>query len=72
MLLGLVDSTHFDVMHCEKNLDVNVLKMILGEKDKKKVQLDLQVASVHDSLWLKLHPTKVGETIMHHADNPLQ
>jgi hypothetical protein len=59
-------------MHCKENLIVNVLKIILGEKDNKKVRLYLQVTGVCDSLWLKLHPTKVGETIMHHVDSPLR
>jgi hypothetical protein len=45
--------------------------MILGEKNNKKVLLDFQVVSVRDSLWLKLHPTKVGEIIMHYASSPL-
>jgi hypothetical protein len=58
-------------MHSEKNLAINVLKMILGEKNDKKVRLDFQVASVHDILWLKLHLTTVGEIIMHYVDNPL-
>ncbi len=54
----------FDVMHCEKNLDVNILKTILGEKDSRKVKNDLQDLGVCDSLWLKPHPTKIGETII--------
>jgi hypothetical protein len=58
-------------MHYSKNLVVNVLMMILSEKPNKKVRLDFQVVGVHDYLWLKLHPTKVGETIMHYASSPL-
>jgi hypothetical protein len=51
-------------MHCEKNLDVNILKTILGEKDSRKVRNDLQDLGVCDSLWLKPHPTKIRETFM--------
>jgi hypothetical protein len=29
-------------MHCEKNLAMNVLKTMLGEKDTKKVHQDLE------------------------------
>jgi hypothetical protein len=58
-------------MHCKKNLVVNVLKIILSEKDNKKVRLDLRVVGVCDYLWLKLHPTKLGETVMHHVNSPL-
>jgi len=54
----------FDVMHCEKKLAINVLKTILGEKDTKKVQHDLQALGINQFLWLKLHPTKFGEIIM--------
>jgi hypothetical protein len=55
----------FDVMHCEKNLAINVLKTILAEKDTKKVQHDLQALGINQPLWLKLHPAKFGEIIMH-------
>jgi hypothetical protein len=51
-------------MHCEKNLAMNILKTILGEKDNKKVRDDLHDLGVCDSSWLKRHPTKIGETIM--------
>jgi hypothetical protein len=51
-------------MHCEKNLNVNILKTILGEKDSRKVINDLQDLGVCDSLWLKPHPTKIGEIVM--------
>jgi hypothetical protein len=32
----------FDVLHCEKNLAVNVINTIMGEKDGKKMWQDLQ------------------------------
>jgi hypothetical protein len=50
-------------MHCEKNLAINVLKTILGEKDTKKVRHDLQALGISQSLRLKLHPTKSSEII---------
>jgi hypothetical protein len=34
------------VMHCEKNLVVNILKTIFVEKDTKKVRQDLQALGV--------------------------
>jgi hypothetical protein len=57
----------FDVMHHEKNLAVNVMKTILGEKDTKKVCPDLETLGVRSTLWMKPHPTQEGETIMLHA-----
>ncbi len=32
----------FDVMHCEKNLAINVMKIVFGEKDNNKVHWDLE------------------------------
>jgi hypothetical protein len=51
-------------MHFEKNLAVNILKTIVGEKNSRKFKNDLQDLGVCDSLWLKPHPTKIGETII--------
>ncbi len=45
----------FDVMHCEQNLAINVLKTILGEIDTKKVQHNIQALGIYQSLWLKPH-----------------
>jgi hypothetical protein len=36
----------FDVMHCEKNLAVNILKTMLGEKDTKKICRDLECLGI--------------------------
>jgi hypothetical protein len=49
-------------MHCEKTLATNVIKTILGEKDKKKVREDLQVLGVHQEFWLKPHPSRSAKT----------
>jgi hypothetical protein len=53
----------FDIMHCEKNSAINVLKTILGENNTKKVQHDLQALGINQSLWLKLHPIEFDEII---------
>ncbi len=45
----------FDIMHYEQNLVVNILKTILGEKDTKKVQHNIQALGIYQSLWLKPH-----------------
>ncbi len=49
-------------MHCKKNVIVNILQTILGEKDNKNVKADLQDLNVCEELWLKPHPTKSEET----------
>ncbi len=41
-------------MHCKKNLTVNVIKIIMGEKDGKKVRQDLQALGIQESL--RCHP----------------
>jgi hypothetical protein len=41
-------------MHCKKNLTVNVIKIIMGEKDGKKMRQDLQVLGIQESL--RCHP----------------
>jgi hypothetical protein len=51
-------------MHCEGFLIVNILQTILGEKDNINVKTNLQELNVCEELWLKLHPTKSGETTM--------
>jgi hypothetical protein len=50
-------------MHCEKNLAINILKTILGEKYTKKMWHNLEVLSTCDTLWLKPHPTMIREII---------
>jgi hypothetical protein len=47
----------FKVMHCEKNLAINIMKTILGEKDIKKVCQDLESLGIRSALWLELHLT---------------
>ncbi len=55
----------FDVMHYEKNFVVNILKTILGEKNNKKVKGDFEKLGIcGQPLWLKPHPTRIGESIM--------
>jgi hypothetical protein len=44
-------------MHCEKNLAMNILKTILGEKNNKKIRSDLEELGIHQPLWLKPHST---------------
>jgi hypothetical protein len=51
-------------MHCEKNLAMNILKTILGEKDNKKIRSDLEELGICQPPWLKPHPTRIGESIM--------
>jgi hypothetical protein len=36
-------------MHYEKNLKINLIKTILGEKDSKRVQFDFQASGVRES-----------------------
>jgi hypothetical protein len=47
----------FDVMDCEKNLVVNIMKTIFGEKDIKKVCQDLESLGICSALWLEQHLT---------------
>jgi hypothetical protein len=54
----------FDVMHCEKNLAINVMKIVFGEKDNNKVHWNLENLGIGNAFWLKPHPTQIGETIM--------
>jgi hypothetical protein len=55
----------FDVMDCEQNLAVNILKTILGEKDTKKVWHNFQALGICQFLWLKPHrQQKSSESIM--------
>jgi hypothetical protein len=51
-------------MHFEKNLAINILKTIIGEKYMKKMWHNLEVLSTCDTLWLKPHPTMTSETIV--------
>jgi hypothetical protein len=51
-------------MHCKKNVTMNILQTILGEKDNRNVKANLQDINVCEELWLKLHPTKSEETTM--------
>jgi hypothetical protein len=51
-------------MHCEKNMAINVLKTLLGEKDTKKVRHDLQACGIRPIMWLQSHPTRIKETIV--------
>jgi hypothetical protein len=51
-------------MHCEKNLAVNIIKTIIGEKDTKKVCHDLQALGMQEFLWLKPHPSRSGDIVM--------
>jgi hypothetical protein len=51
-------------MHCEKNLTMNILQTILGEKNNRNVKAYLQDLNVCEDLWLEPHPTKNGETTM--------
>lgn len=48
-----------------KKFAVNILKTILGEKDNKKVKGDLEKLGIRGQpLWLKPHPTRIGESIL--------
>jgi len=49
------------MMHCGKNLAVNLIKIVFDEKESRKVYFDLQVLGVRESLWLKPHPSQNGE-----------
>lgn len=42
-----------DVMHCEKNLCENVLKTLMGEKDKPQTRVDMQRRGIRQHLWLQ-------------------
>jgi hypothetical protein len=53
-----------DVVHCVKNLAVNLIKIILGEKESRKIHLDVQMFGVCKSLWLKLHLSHNGKAII--------
>lgn len=57
-----------DVMHCEKNLVENILKMILGEKDSSKVRLDLQTQGIKRHLWLRQLSKQPKRALMPDAD----
>jgi hypothetical protein len=52
-------------MHCENNLAVNILKTILGEKDQKNVQQDLQALGVYRTRHVgRSHILQGTETVM--------
>jgi hypothetical protein len=52
-------------MHYEKNFAVNIFKIILGEKDNKKIKGNLEKLGIHGQpLWLKPDPTRIGESIL--------
>jgi hypothetical protein len=51
-------------MHCEKNLGVNVIKTIVGEKDGRKVWQDLQVLGIQQSSWLRVHLSQSAKVVI--------
>ena len=45
-----------DTMHMEKNICENILRTLLGEKDKPSTRVDMQVKGIREHLWLQPLP----------------
>jgi len=39
------------MMHCEKKMAINLIKIVLGEKKSRKVYFDIQALGVREFLW---------------------
>lgn len=56
-----------DVMHSEKNLSVNLMKTIFGQKNTAKVRQDMEVKGEWPHIWLQRHSHNARLSVKPHA-----
>jgi hypothetical protein len=56
-----------NIMHYEKNLCENIVKIIYGEKDYARARIDMKDMLIRPELWLQPKPNKPDEFFMPRA-----